>query len=403
MVVSIEDLGSLSVTHQKVELVERKGIGHPDYLIDACSESVSVALSKYYLKNYGKIFHHNVDKGILVGGKSKPEFGGGIIEEPIEIIVVGRAVIEINSQDQKKCIPIDSISINAMKNCIKNLVRYLDIDKDIKFDYKIREGSKDLVGIFDVSNDVPLANDTSIGIGYAPFSSAENLTLNIEKLLNSKKTKNKFPAIGEDIKVMTLREKNDMKVTVAMPLIDRFVKNIGDYFGLIDNVKLYIDEYVESLNLDGKVKLYLNSGDDRSKNIIYLTVTGTSAEAGDDGNTGRGNRVNGLHTPGRPMTLEASAGKNPINHVGKLYNVSAQIICERIYDEIDGIKEINVEMLSKIGSPIDKPQMVNLKLIWDKSKNFDILSKKAHNIAQEEIVRIPNVTNLILEQKVNLF
>ena len=104
MVVSIEDLGSLSVTQQKVELVERKGIGHPDYLIDACSESVSVALSKYYLKNYGKIFHHNVDKGILVGGKSKPEFGGGIIEEPIEIIVVGRAVIEINSQDQKKCI-----------------------------------------------------------------------------------------------------------------------------------------------------------------------------------------------------------------------------------------------------------------------------------------------------------
>ena len=290
-----------------------------------------------------------------------------------------------------------------MKNCIKNLVRHLDIDKDVKFDYKIREGSKDLVGIFNVSNGVPLANDTSIGIGYAPFSPAENLTLNIEKLLNSKKTKTKFPAIGEDIKVMTLREKNDMKVTVAMPLIDKFVKNIGDYFGLIDNVKLYIDDYVESLNLDGKVKLYLNSGDDRSKNIIYLTVTGTSAEAGDDGNTGRGNRVNGLHTPGRPMTLEASVGKNPINHVGKLYNVSAQIICERIYHEIDGIKEVNVEMLSKIGSPIDEPQMVNLKLIWDKSKNFDILSKKVHDIAQEEVVRIPNVTNLILEQKVNLF
>ena len=75
---------------------------------------------KYYLKNYGKVFHHNVDKGILVGGKSKPEFGGGIIEEPIEIIVVGRAVIEIKRQDKKKCIPIDSISINAMKNCIKN-------------------------------------------------------------------------------------------------------------------------------------------------------------------------------------------------------------------------------------------------------------------------------------------
>ena len=54
---------------------------------------------------------------------------------------------------------------------------------------------------------------------------------------------------------------------------------------------------------------------------IYLTVTGLSAEQGDDGEVGRGNRVNGLITPSRAMSLEAAAGKNAVAHVGKLYNL----------------------------------------------------------------------------------
>jgi S-adenosylmethionine synthetase len=70
----------------------------------------------------------------------------------------------------------------------------------------------------------------------------------------------------------------------------------------------------------------VNVSDTGSAQDSYLTVTGLSAESGDDGQVGRGNRVNGLIAPYRPMSLEAAAGKNPVTHVGKLYNIIAMRI-----------------------------------------------------------------------------
>src|SRR5690606_40191772 len=70
----------------------------------------------------------------------------------------------------------------------------------------------------------------------------------------------------------------------------------------------------------------VNMADGETPESVYLTVTGTSAESGDYGQVGRGNRANGLITPHRPMSLEAVAGKNPVTHVGKLYNLLASRI-----------------------------------------------------------------------------
>jgi S-adenosylmethionine synthetase len=50
-----------------VEMVERKGLGHPDTMCDALAEALSQALSQYYLDRFGMIFHHNVDKALLWG------------------------------------------------------------------------------------------------------------------------------------------------------------------------------------------------------------------------------------------------------------------------------------------------------------------------------------------------
>ncbi len=61
----------------------------------------------------------------------------------------------------------------------------------------------------------------------------------------------------------------------------------------------------------------------------------TSVEMGDDGATGRGNRGNCLITPMRPMSIEAIAGKNPVNHVGKIYNVIAQQVAEETGDLVE--------------------------------------------------------------------
>src|SRR5579864_6826418 len=104
------------VSDLEVEIVERKGIGHPDSIIDGASEAVSIALSKYYLDNFDVIFHHNVDKGLLVGGKSKAVFGGGDVTEPIYILVAGRATDVVPLDGKKEVIPVESLAKKAIAN-----------------------------------------------------------------------------------------------------------------------------------------------------------------------------------------------------------------------------------------------------------------------------------------------
>ena len=74
-----------------VEMVERKGSGHPDTLIDGIMENTSLYLCQEYLAKYGRIKHHNVDKGLLCGGATEVEFGGGHFITPIKVILSGRS------------------------------------------------------------------------------------------------------------------------------------------------------------------------------------------------------------------------------------------------------------------------------------------------------------------------
>ena len=91
-------------------------------------------------------------------------------------------------------------------------------------------------------------------------------------------------------------------------------------------------------------------------------MTGTSAEAGDDGEVGRGNRVNGLITPFRPMSLEAAAGKNPVSHVGKIYNVLARQIAEAIVSEMPEVAAAQCYLVSQIGRPVTEPAITHIRL-----------------------------------------
>jgi len=62
----VEDLKQTPLEKQRIEIVERKGLGHPDYICDAVMDSISISLSKEYLEKAGTILHHNVDKSLLV-------------------------------------------------------------------------------------------------------------------------------------------------------------------------------------------------------------------------------------------------------------------------------------------------------------------------------------------------
>ncbi|MFP3195033.1 MAG: methionine adenosyltransferase, partial [Caldivirga sp.] len=325
-----------------VELVERKGLGHPDYIADSVAEYVSRELSKYYLENFGVILHHNVDKVLVIGGNAQVRFGGGDIIEPIRIIVSGRVTTEVKSSTGVVKVPVGSIILSAARRFITENFRFLDPDHHVVVDYRVGQGSADLVGVYELgvtSGGVPLANDTSIGVGFAPLTVTERLVYETERLLNSREFKSKYPEVGEDVKVMGLRQGKTITLTVASALVSRLIKDKDHYMSVKEDVVNAIYDNAVKIASDYEIKVHLNTADNPEHGIYYLTYTGTSAEHGDDGMTGRGNRANGLITPMRPMSMEATAGKNPVSHIGKIYYVLANMIARRIYEEVKGIRE----------------------------------------------------------------
>lgn len=388
----------------EVELVERKGTGHPDYIADSASEEASRKLSLYYLKRYGTILHHNLDKTLVVGGQASPRFKGGEVLQPIYIIVAGRATTEVKTESGIESIPVGTIIIESVKEWIKEHFRYLDPEKHVIVDYKIGKGSTDLVGIFEVAKkSVPLSNDTSFGVGFAPYSKLENLVYQTERYLNSKEMKAKIPEIGEDIKVMGLRKGKTIELTIAMAVISQLVSDLNHYIAIKEEAKQAILNLASKLVPNYDVKVNINTGDKIDKGIVYLTVTGTSAEHGDDGMTGRGNRATGLITPMRPMSLEATAGKNPVNHVGKIYNIVANLIAQKVSTEVKGVKNVQVEVLGQIGRPIDDPLIANVQVTTESGSLTAEMKREIEGISDEILGSITKISDLILENKVMLF
>ncbi|RLG76490.1 MAG: methionine adenosyltransferase [Thermoprotei archaeon] len=386
-----------------IEFVERKGLGHPDYIADASSEESSRRLSRYYLERFGVILHHNLDKTLLVGGQANPVFGGGDLLHPIYIIVSGRATTEVIREGKIEPVPVGRIVVEAVKDWIERNFRFLDPERHVIVDYRIGKGSVDLVKIFELGKKVPLANDTSVGVAFAPLTPLENLVLNVERYLNSKELKKKIPEVGEDVKVMGLRKGKNIELTVAAAMISHLIPDLNHYLSVKEQVIEEIYNLASKLVPEFNVKVYLNAADKPEKGIVYLTVTGTSAEHGDDGTTGRGNRVNGLITPNRPMSLEAAAGKNPVSHVGKIYNVLAKKIAIKIANKIDEVKEVYVEILSQIGRPITDPWIASVRVIGD----FEVLpanvKHEIYSIVEEELNKTPLLTKLLLKEETFVF
>ncbi|MCX8174357.1 MAG: methionine adenosyltransferase [Thermoplasmata archaeon] len=386
----------LPIEQQEFEIVERKGLGHPDSIADGIAESVSRALCKMYLERYGRILHHNTDECEVVGGQSAPKFGGGVILEPVYILLVGRATTEVNGER----LPYRTVAIKAAAEYLKKVCRHLDVEADITFDCRIGKGSVDLRAVYDTQRQ--LANDTSFGVGFAPLSETEKITLEIERYMNGK-LKRTMPEIGEDIKVMSYRQGDKINVTVAVAMVDSEIPNKEHYINTIGELREVLKKYAARFT-KREVNIAVNTADNYEENIFYLTVTGLSMENGDDGSVGRGNRANGLITPCRFMSLEASAGKNPVTHVGKLYNLLATDIAKEIVKaNQDTVADAYVRILSQIGKPIDEPQIATVSLVMKDPKKFASAEKDARAIAEEKLKNISSMTEKIYRGEYTVF
>lgn len=386
---------NVPLSKQEIEYVERKGKGHPDSLIDGIVETASIELSKYYLSKFDMILHHNVDKGLIIGGESDAVFGKGIIIRPIEIILAGRAT----SLFENIKIPIEEIVIKSTRDYLKKNTRFLDIDTEVIINSKIYPGSSDLNNIFLRKSEIPLANDTSFGIGFAPLTETEALSLKIEQYLNSTDYKIKMPAVGEDIKVMSVRQNNEINITLAIAFIAELVNNIEDYITQKEKVQNDILKLTKDLT-DKKINITINNGDSYELNNVYLTKSGLSCEAGDDGSVGRGNRINGLITPFRNMTLEAASGKNPVNHVGKIYNIMANEIASDVVKLYPQIEECNVSIVSQIGRKINDPKNLRLEIIGE---DIEKIKSKVIAICEETLNETKELTRNIILGKYHTF
>jgi S-adenosylmethionine synthetase len=358
-----------------IEVVERKGVGHPDTLSDALAEHLSRTYSRYTLDRFGAILRHQFDKVCLMCGRAKVTFGGGEMIEPIRVLVNGRASACLGEEE----IPVKPLLLEATREFFRERFPMLDVTRDLRILWEVRSGIHTTTGgIFGAPGDVSSAsaaihyrfhprsladlpethrvqsNDTSAAVAWAPFSPLERAVLQVENTLNGQATKAVWPWIGSDIKIMATRKGEVVSMVAAVPLLSTQTPSADVYFERREMIAGRVRElFTEAAPQYQLRELVLNSGDDLRARKLYMNFTGSSIESGDEGMVGRGNRFGGLIAVCRPFTMEGLGGKNPRYHVGKVYSAAAFDIARHLYEK-HGISS-NVYLVNRMAQPLSTP------------------------------------------------
>jgi len=395
--IHVQPASGLAVEDQDIEVVERKGIGHPDSICDGIAETVSRALAQTYIDRFGTVLHYNTDETQLVAGTAAPAYGGGEVLEPIYILVVGRATKKFDGER----IPAESIALRTARDYLDEQFPHLDLGSDVIVDVQFGEGSGDLQTVFGEEAAIPMANDTSYGVGHAPLTETEQIVRNTEQKLTGEYAESN-PVVGQDVKVMGKREGDHIDVTVAVAMVDEHVPDLDAYKTAVSDVRAFVTDLAEEYT-DRDVTVHVNTADDYDAESIYLTTTGTSAEQGDDGSVGRGNRANGLITPNRPMSMEATSGKNPVNHIGKIYNLLSTEIAQSVANEVDGIRQVQMRLLSQIGSPIDEPHVADATVVTEDGVAVGDVEADIQATIDDELADVTDITRQVIEGDLSTF
>jgi len=380
----IQEFKGPAIADYDVEIVERKGLGHPDTICDSVMERISQALSQTYIRHYGKILHHNCDKGLLVAGKVERCLGGGRVLEPMRLVIGDRATL-VQEFD------VGEIAVEAAKKWFRENLPHVDPVRHCTYQVELKSGSDELAGIFSGGETILASNDTSAAVGYAPLTETEKIVLEAERFVNGAEFKTQYPASGTDVKVMGVRRGTKLDLTVAMPLLDQYVESEHSYFRqkqeLAEALLAHLRSRVSKL---AHVAVDLNTLDRPGAGLagMYLSVLGTSAEDADSGEVGRGNQVNGIIALNRPRGSEAAAGKNPISHVGKIYNVFTHQLAHQLHTEVPGLKQVIVWLCSRIGDPVNRPQMASVQVQLSKGVNLGDVVEPIRQLINREFSRM---------------
>ena len=381
-----------------VEIVERKGLGHPDTICDLVMERISQALSQAYLKHYGRILHHNCDKGLLVAGRVVRCYGGGRVIDPMRLVIGDRATFV-------KEFDVGEIAIETAKEWFHQNLPEVDPVRHLTYQVELKGGSDELTAIFRGDSVIMPANDTSAAVGYAPLTETERTVLEAERFLNGPQFKHQYPESGKDVKIMGIRRGEQLSLTVAMPLLDKYIPNEPLYFQRKEEIcQALISHLHPSRDKLRDVTVSMNTLDRAGAGLsgMYLSVLGTSAEDADSGEVGRGNQVNGLIALNRPRGSEAAAGKNPISHVGKIYSILTHLMAEQIYREVSGVRHAVVWLCSRIGDPVDKPQVAAVQVALDGHTKLATIERAAREVVARELEHVPDFCQALASGKYSI-
>ena len=351
MTLTLEALSDRPVSRRRLELVERKGLGHPDTVCDSLVEAVSVALNRMYLERLGAIAHYNIDKALLVAGQCVKAFGSGAMSRPMQLYIGDRATYMVGGER----LPVEEAATEAVERWVGAHLPGVRAAKDLETHFVLAPGSEELRRIYTEHAPEIASNDTCGASGYAPLTATEEIVLAVEGFLNSPEFKTAFPDTGQDVKVLGVREDEHLALTVAMPLSCLHIGSEAAYFARKDEILHALAERFRSTPLSTDWRLNCLDRTGLGLAGVYLTLTGTSAEDADSGQVGRGNRVNGLIAFSRPTGGEAAAGKNPVAHAGKVYSVLSHRLAHLIHARCPELVEVYVHLAVRIGEPVDRP------------------------------------------------
>ncbi|MFE3901110.1 methionine adenosyltransferase [Streptomyces sp. NPDC059153] len=297
-----------------VEVVERKGVGHPDTLADSIAELASIRYSEYCLREFGAVLHHNLDKVAVLGGRARFGDTDGVYDRPVRVIFGGR----ISTSFAGRAIPVREIleaaAAEQLRTALPGFERITwraqrETTDSSKFErWFAPQSLEDLP-----EHPTAFSNDTAFLVGTAPRTTAETVALLTESWFRQQ------PWAGSDIKALVIRDGHALNITVCVPALAGHLSSSAEFE---DVVRHTAQELTNQLlgRLPGPVTVVCNTRNSRTGPLSgqYFTVSGSAIDYGEDGLVGRGNARSGLITPGQQAGNEALFGKNPAYHVGKV-------------------------------------------------------------------------------------
>ena len=250
-------------------------------------------------------------------------------------------------------------------------------------------GSTELRSVFARGLAAIAANDTSGASGYAPLSPTEEIVLGVEQFLNGPEFKARLPRYRTGREgLLSARGRPPPPHGGHADARRRDRPPRTAYFRRKEEVLAALTRRFHDAPFAVDWRLNNLDAPGHGSDGVYLVLTGTSAEDADSGQVGRGNHANGLIAFARPTGGEATAGKNPVAHTGKIYSVLSHRLARLIHARRPELLQVNVHLASRIGEPVDRP-WTGVQVILPDACALSDVDGAIREVVEAEIARLP--------------